>query len=169
MTRCQMCGERPAKVHFTEMKDDEVKQLRLCEQCAEERGFTKMDEKVSYSLPDFLGGMADENLPGERQAATGAGCGGCGLTYSEFKKTGRLGCSECYDIFRAPLAPLLKRIHGTDQHTGKTPAGKGVTRSRRDEIRSLMRDLEESVRLEDFEQAALLRDKVRTLEQENGS
>lgn len=164
--KCQMCGKKPAKVHFTEMKDDEVRQLRLCERCAEERGYTKMDENHGYALPDFLGQMADETLPGELSKGSSAGCPHCTMTYTEFKETGRLGCSECYEVFRLPLAPLLKRIHGTDRHSGKSPAGVSEVKNREAEMRVLKRRLEVSIQSEDFEEAARLRDQIRTLEQE---
>ncbi len=162
--KCEICGERPAKVHYTEMKDDEVRQLRLCERCAEEKGLTKLDGKYSFSLPDLLGGLADDDLPGEKPQGPSIGCPCCGLTYSQFKATGRLGCSECYDVFHAPLGPLLKRVHGADTHTGKTPPGRSRPRSEEAELRTLKLQLEEAIRHEDFESAATIRDRIRALE-----
>ncbi len=127
MMKCQICSEREARVHYTEMKDDEVRTLRLCEQCAEARGFTKMEKKPEFSLPDLLAGMAEDKFAGTETEAAPLTCERCGLTYPEFKKTGRLGCGECYEAFAAPLLPLLKRIHGSENHVGKVPAASRET------------------------------------------
>ena len=93
-------------------------------------------------------------------------CPRCGLLYSSFKETGRLGCSECYAAFQFQLRPLLRRIHGDTRHRGKSPArGAGVVTSTR-AIQRLHDDLQRAVEREDFEKAASLRDEIRRLEAE---
>jgi protein arginine kinase activator len=93
-------------------------------------------------------------------------CPRCGLLYSSFKETGRLGCSECYSAFQFQLRPLLRRIHGDTRHRGKAPArGAGVVTSTR-QIQRLHDDLQRAVEREDFEKAASLRDEIRRLEAE---
>ncbi|NNE10420.1 MAG: hypothetical protein HKN20_17800, partial [Gemmatimonadetes bacterium] len=182
-----ICSEREARVHYTEMKDDEVRTLRLCEQCAEARGFTKMEKKPEFSLPDLLAGMAEDKFAGTEAEAAPLTCERCGLTYPEFKKTGRLGCGECYEAFAAPLLPLLKRIHGSENHVGKVPRRlRGQERmpprepreqqkpqkslkAPEDRLEDLRRQLDRCVDAEDFEQAASIRDRIRRLEESRGT
>ncbi len=160
--KCQICGKQPAKVHYTEMKDDEVIQLRLCEQCAQEKGFTKIEAQTDFSFSGILGGMTDEAMPGEEEEDSPVGCTQCGLTYRQFKSSGRLGCGGCYQTFAIPLRPLLKRIHKSDRHIGKTVGEPKIAQSRR-EIRELKKSLNECIDREDFEEAATLRDRIREL------
>ena len=35
---CQICGKNAASVHFTEINDNKMSELHLCERCAEEKG-----------------------------------------------------------------------------------------------------------------------------------
>jgi protein arginine kinase activator len=164
--QCQICGKREATVHYTEMKEDKVEQLHLCEECARERGFGSSG-KGEFSISDLLGSMAEDDL-----AANGAGntlrCGRCGTTYAQFRSSGRLGCPECFQAFRAPLIPLLRRVHGSDEHMGKIPISSGEEQRKSREIRNLKKRLDRSIRLEEFEEAARLRDEIRRLEGGNG-
>ena len=167
--KCQICSEREARVHYTEMKDDEIKTLRLCEQCAEARGFTKMAKKSEFSLPDLLAGMAEEESAGIEAEQEEPRCESCGLTYAEFKNAGRLGCAECYESFAAALLPLLKRIHGSEHHVGKIPRSMRVKGTRAEKLAELRSELDRCVDEEDFERAAEIRDRIRQLEESRGT
>lgn len=35
-------------------------------------------------------------------------CPVCGRTYSDFRRDGKLGCSECYKVFRGPVTETLR-------------------------------------------------------------
>jgi protein arginine kinase activator len=87
------------------------------------------------------------------------------MTYSDFKKIGRLGCGQCYETFKAYLVPLFKRIHGSDIHMGKIPGKKKTTRApRKVDVDELKRRLKRAVTLEEFEEAARLRDEIKKYE-----
>lgn len=170
--KCDVCGAREATVHYKEIKDDRTEELHLCPECAEERGFggagrgeEKTEEKPPFTIPGFLGGMADaDDLDDEEGEGAPAACPRCGLTYGEFKATGRLGCSACYQALKKPLVPLLKRIHGNERHAGKMPEGPGEEHRRTQEVRMLKRRLARLVEREAYEEAARLRDEIRALE-----
>ncbi len=164
--QCQICGKREATVHYTEMKDDKVEQLHMCEECARERGFGSGD-KADFSLSDLLGSMAEEDLPPDSSGGT-LRCSRCGTTYAQFRSSGRLGCPDCFQAFRAPLIPLLRRVHGSDEYMGKIPVSAGEEQRKNREIRNLKKRLDRAVRMEEFEEAARLRDEIRSLENENG-
>ncbi len=156
---CQACGKNEATVEFTEIVNDEVKQLQLCDACAKKKG---IEMEQHFSIADFLAGLSE---PG-----TGVmKCDKCGMTFDEFQKIGRFGCADCYLAFRENLRPLLKRIHGSTKHTGKSAKAKGSDgQDNRPEISALKQRLQLAVDREEFEEAAKLRDLIRDLENKPG-
>ncbi|MFH1313575.1 MAG: UvrB/UvrC motif-containing protein [Candidatus Eisenbacteria bacterium] len=157
---CDNCGKDPAKIHYKEVKDNEVTEFHLCEKCAMEKGIQVPHKKQPFSISNIFAGMAEEAVSGLES------CKGCGLSYKEFRDTGRLGCSECYQAFREQLKPLLRRIHGSNAHIGKSPRmSQGVYEKRR-EIEDLKVQLGLAIETEDFEKAAELRDRIKELETE---
>jgi len=80
-----------------------------------------MQVEQQFGLSDLLAGLAEFEKPVEEKEALALKCPNCKLTYKDFKKIGRLGCSECYLSFKKYLVPLLKRIHGSTLHIGKSP------------------------------------------------
>jgi protein arginine kinase activator len=91
-------------------------------------------------------------------------CPQCGLSIGEFHKTGRLGCSECYTVFRDELMPVFRRIHGHDHHVGKVPALNPLHMETRKTLLVLRRQLKQAVEREEFEKAAELRDRINAIE-----
>lgn len=164
---CDICGKNPATVHLTEIVDDQMNELHLCEECARQKS-SQMEQQ--FGLSDLLAGIADFEKPAQAQKQQEAEsvslkCPNCGLTYAEFKKMGRLGCSECYAAFAKYLAPLIKRIHGSSMHFGKSPL-KSAAQSPREgiDLGALRQKLQKAIEAEAFEDAARLRDQIRQLE-----
>src|SRR6185503_16026073 len=92
-------------------------------------------------------------------------CPSCELPYAEFRSRGRLGCPQCYDVFRAALEPLLEKIHGQGKHVGKAPGGPPAgDRSREKHLVALRRQLQAAVKDENYELAAKLRDELKKAE-----
>jgi len=111
-----------------------------------------------------LAGMAEFSKPQKEAEGISAKCSNCGLTYADFRKIGRLGCGECYSSFKKYLTPLLKRIHGSSQHHGKSPLKiSGVLKEKTD-LQELRNRLKTAIDTEAFEEAAKIRDKIRELE-----
>jgi len=158
---CDICGKREATVHLTEIVNEKVTKLHLCEECAREKG-QEMEEH--FGLSDLLAGLADLGSTATTEVVESIKCPSCGFTYQDFKKAGRLGCSECYEAFKKQLAPLLKRIHGADRHVGKIPVQVGKTVNDARNLQELKMKMEKAIQSEEFEEAARLRDKIRELE-----
>jgi len=158
---CDICGKNEATVHLTEIINNEVTKLHLCEECARAKA-SEMEEH--FGLAELLGGLADFGTQLESGEMTKLKCPNCGFTYMDFKKVGRLGCGECYDAFRKNLTPLLKRIHGSEQHYGKAPIKAQKVVKVRDDIQELKALLEKAIMMEEFEEAARLRDQIKELE-----
>jgi protein arginine kinase activator len=163
---CDVCGKNQATVHLTEIIDDQMTELHLCEECARQKS-EQMEQQ--FGLSDLLAGMADFTKPVQDKELVALKCKKCGLTFADFKKIGRLGCSECYNTFRKHLVPLLKRIHGSGVHIGKKPLGEEKAVAKKDKITdlSLLRQkLQRTIEAEEFEEAARLRDQIRQTEKQ---
>ena len=159
---CDICGKREATVHLTEVINNQMTKLHLCEECAREKG-AEMEEH--FGLANLLAGLADLGQPLETAKEKKLKCPSCGLAYEDFKKLGRLGCGQCYDTFKVHLAPLFKRIHGSDAHVGKVPCKRGkVLKARKVNVEQLKKRLQRAVELEEFEEAAQLRDEIKKFE-----
>lgn len=162
--KCDICGIQEATVHLTEVIDDEVTKLHLCEKCAK----TKSEEMQSqFGLTDLLSGLMDfaPSAPeSEVRSSTKVKCPVCGTTYHDFQKTGRLGCGRCYDVFAKNLSELFRKIHGSDKHVGKMPYRGEKTLEEQQDLQRLKKELNELVRSEEFEKAAVLRDRIKELE-----
>src|SRR3989338_1987324 len=104
---CEVCGKKEATVHLTEVVNDKITKLHLCENCAKEKG-SEMEEH--FGLNDLLAGLADLGTTVEPKHAESIKCPKCGFTYQDFSRVGRFGCGECYEAFKKHIAPLLKRI-----------------------------------------------------------
>jgi len=163
---CDICGKNPATVHLTEIIDEQMNELHLCEGCARTKSAAMESQ---FGLSDLLAGMVDFEKPSNKEEElAGFKCPACGLTYADFKKIGRLGCGECYNVFRKYLAPLLKRIHGSNQHVGKSlskvKSGLGRVYKKKADLQELKEQLQQAIQQEAFEEAARLRDQIKALE-----
>lgn len=165
---CEECKQRPATVHITRIINNQKSQVNLCEECAREYhqqwgfGF-----EPNFSIPQFLAALLQHEapeVPAGWQEGAGLGCRACGLTYDEFRRTGRLGCAQCYAFFGDRLEPLLQRVHGVSRHVGKVPRRAGGNLSIKREIERLRAELERLVAAEEYEKAAQVRDRIRELE-----
>ena len=159
---CYNCGSNPATVNLTQIENNEMSSYHLCEDCAAQKGLEATTEPSSSPLPDFLAQIGDE--PREEEDSDNE-CSFCGLMFSAFRETGRLGCPHCYETFEAHLRRLLRRVHGGTKHVGKIYLPPDPTVSEIDkQMEALRRRLNRAVEAEDFERAAELRDQIRSLE-----
>ena len=95
-------------------------------------------------------------------------CTNCGMTYENFRNTGKFGCSHCIDSFKGRLKPVIKSIQGYDRHIGKIPKRAGGDYKIQMDIERLKNDLKGAVEREEYELAAELRDKINDLENKKG-
>lgn len=164
---CQVCKKREATIHVTNVEGSKVSAIHICRECAEERGFDEL-KKSNFAANDFVAGLFDTAFADQKIKA-GDACPNCGTSYDTFQNVARLGCSECYEFFQKQLLPLLRGIHGNTRHAGKVPRRFGPQVSRRRQVRKLQEELELAVQLEQYERAAVLRDEIRKLtENERG-
>lgn len=157
---CETCGKKMATVHWTEMVNDVVKKMHICETCAAAKG---LDVNNPAAFSDIMLGLGaqKESAAKEKDVA----CALCHMRISDFKKTSRLGCQACYDTFADELKPLLEAMHKGNQHVGKVPAhtdAKVVAKTGLVPSLAILRQkLEMAIAAEQYEEAARLRDQIR--------
>jgi protein arginine kinase activator len=160
---CDNCGSTQAVVHLTQIVNNQMSTHRLCEKCAAEKGLESAPEPSALPLTDFLAQMGKDPVAESSDQASQQ-CSFCGLTFRDFRETGRLGCPHCYETYATHLQRLLRRVHGSTQHVGKVylppdPTASDVGRR----LDALRRKLNRAVEAEDFERAAELRDEIKAL------
>ena len=162
---CDQCHEREAVIHLTQIVNEQVTTLHLCERCAAEKGVESPGSVAKTPLGSFLAAMGKALPDAEPVARTGESCTRCGASLQDFRESGRLGCSECYRSFEVPLRDLLRRLHGSTHHVGERYAERdGSAPEARQTTTELREQLRLAVETENFELAAELRDRLRVLE-----
>ncbi|MBI4388140.1 MAG: UvrB/UvrC motif-containing protein [Candidatus Omnitrophica bacterium] len=159
---CGSCQQNEATIHLTEIVNNQMVEVHLCETCAEEKG---TEFKNHFNFGDLLSGLSDIGSLFGPEQKTDISCKTCHLTFEEFGKTGRLGCANCYQTLSKMLLPLVKRVQRATTHMGKRPSKVSAHVKQSVDLRSLQERLRKSIELEEFESAAKLRDEIRKLEE----
>lgn len=156
--KCDLCT-KPATVHLTQIVNNKVHKVDLCEACAQAKGVT---DPSGFSLADLL---LKASLNPESETTTGMRCEQCGFTQNDFKKHGRFGCARCYETFKGLVEPMLDNMHKGVTHTGKVPARALERKSLYDKLTKLELDLTEAIKSERYEDAARTRDEINQVKQ----
>ncbi len=159
---CDNCHERDAVVHLTQIENNAVTQIHLCEQCAAERGVETPVAETKHPLGELLHAvqaqMVQPTDPEEH-------CPFCGCTMADFRATGRWGCPRCYVTFESSMRGLLRRLHGSSQHVGERyQVARSEAMEKAAELAELRERLRRAIETEQFELAADLRDRIKVLE-----
>jgi protein arginine kinase activator len=155
---CCVCKEKNATVHLTQIAGEKMQKVDLCEDCAKQKG---VNDQTGFSLADLLLGLGASQELEQTPGGTDAKCAACGFTHADFKKSGRLGCPECYVTFSEGLSGLLKTMHKGTKHVGKIPEALRTKRDISEQLNLLNKKLAKAIESENFEQAALLRDEIK--------
>ncbi|MBQ9679080.1 MAG: UvrB/UvrC motif-containing protein [Ruminococcus sp.] len=169
---CQHCKKHEATTHVKTMINGKVTEYRLCPECAHELGYDNMFSDFSADFGGLLSSFFSNALPAISGAAH---CEGCGSTLNDIKRTGKVGCADCYDTFFSELLPTIRSIHGNTEHKGKQPVIEytvneeekktdASAESPEDKIKTLRVELKQAIADENFERAAQLRDEIKELE-----
>src|SRR5438874_2966804 len=157
--KCEKCA-KAATLHITEViSEEQFEELHLCEECAHK--YLYEPNKIGSPKGGESGSLVESEEPGLLNRE----CPVCGIKFVEFRNTGRLGCPHDYQEFREELTPLLENIHGETRHCGKTPRRLPQNKQTQTELMQLRNRLKQAINKEDYEEAARLRDKIKTLEE----
>lgn len=158
---CDNCHNRVANVHLTQIINNEKVDIHLCENCARDNNYMNFSGicDISNFFNSILGFTEQPYMNTPKQET----CKGCGMTFDDFKKTGKFGCADCYSTFSDKIEPIVRRIHGNVVHGGRTPKGTEVKVMQLSEADMLKKQLEDAIKVENFEEAAKIRDKIKAL------
>ena len=160
---CDNCRERDAVVHLTQIVENAVSQLHLCEKCAAAKGVETTVAVPKHPLGEFLSQVQQQASVGGRGDA--ARCHFCSSTMKDFRATGRLGCAHCYQAFETSLRDLLRRVHNSGRHVGRRYEPPAPPMSEKLSLLGELRQrLRRAIENEEFELAADLRDRIREQE-----
>lgn len=150
---------------LTQIVNGQVTDLVLCTDCARKKGlfdpqtltFSEkfFPEEFKKRVDDIVRELTEgTDLTAAPQANHDVltHCPACGFSLDVFRKTGRLGCPDCYTVFARELETELPAA--ADDGAEPVPA---------DERRELEQALREAIAREDYERAAALRDRLRAL------
>lgn len=159
---CDECNINPATIHLTHIVHNEVIVQHLCEECAKNKGISIIVENghLSLSKTGKKQKLEHQTKLNHKKERT---CPFCQMTFAEFKVNGRLGCSHCYTAFEKEIDALLVQVHGASQHRGKRYQKCHQSIENVDDIKYLRSELDNAIRSEKFELAALIRDKINTV------
>lgn len=173
MKKCQICGKR-ASIYLTQIVNGQATDLALCEECARARGLfdpqsltfaekffpEAFKQKVDKLVRELINRVDEsERAPMPR----GHGdmltcCPVCNFTLDDFRRCGRLGCPDCYRVFEEEI--------NAEHPASDEPADTEVSSEEESvEIRrsKIEQQLKAAIEREDYETAASLRDKLKTL------
>ena len=158
---CEECGKNKATLSITVTTAGGVTTRRLCPECVKKMELNLAKGDIQSFLSSVLSVLGKEKKSEEPSVT----CSVCGLSFAEFEHTGRLGCAQCYRDFAHLLKPSLQKIHGRTQHAGRKPKAyvTDPQHQRLLQMEELRRKMDEAVAEENFEEAARIRDELRTL------
>lgn len=159
---CENCGKNTATTYIKKIINGVATQKHLCSACAAKYGFQNFaGNNFANLLSSMFGSALSDGYDKQYKR-----CSTCGSDLQDIINSGKVGCPECYTEFYSELLPYLKRIHGSVKHIGKVPNNAPLAPVSGDKLTELKNTLHELVMNEEFEKAAVIRDRIKELESE---
>jgi protein arginine kinase activator len=169
---CEKCRKNEAKVNLVTIINGQKQEIWLCENCIKDIVNIPFFNPIFNNANLPLQGMITEMLSSvdsnksniDNNKIKELVCSNCGLTYDEFKKSGKLGCANCYEDFKIVLEPRIKSLQAGTKHVGKIPKIKGKQLVQRRKLKDLKEEMQKLIITEEYERAAIIRDEIKKLE-----
>jgi protein arginine kinase activator len=169
---CEKCKKNEAKINLVTIMNGQKQEIWLCENCVKDIVNIPFFNPIFKNTDSPIKGMISEILSGVDSNESNIGnnkikelvCSNCGLTYDEFKKSGKLGCANCYRDFKMVLEPRIKSLQAGIRHIGKVPKIKGKQLFQRRKLKDLKEEMQKLIITEEYERAATIRDEIKKLE-----
>jgi len=167
---CQRCGLNEATVHLNDLIDSNT-QIHLCEKCA-----IDLSSRSNYH---FFSNKLQKMIPIEYESEfsfenSGKRCKTCGNTFVNYKKTGKLSCSDCYEDHKDLIDQVMITVFGKKKYIGKHPKYNLLNKASEyldnlkpkntENINNFKKQLKKAVLEERYEDAAFLRDKINSFQ-----
>ena len=152
--KCECCGSNDATVLLkVAINDQTIESRYLCRGCLGRR---------AEALARGEGEAHDVIELDSPEAVSDVRCERCGLTFSDFCRTSRLGCAACYEVFESHLVPVMESLHGAEfwstDFSGES--GPEPLAGMRHQLGRLEDMLGEAIRGERYEVAAEIRNEI---------
>jgi len=172
--KCDLCHVNEATIHLIKIQGDRVERVNLCKECAKKFSFLS-DENFYEDLAGILYkllGEGSDNLSYKKDKkfwknlkyARNRKCPYCGTDLNTIKRSGKVGCSNCYSEFKNELFPVIMSIQGSLENKSKIPVNTTRKIKLEKSLRDLKNKLQNEIVIENFEEAAKIRDRIRRLE-----
>ena len=159
---CEHCHQKPATIHMSQFINGVKTETHLCQDCSAHGEATLSIESLFNGLLGSLL-MVKESQQNTRHTPCKP-CATCGMTYDAFRTAGKFGCAGCYAVFAKELEAIFKNVQGSTRHEGKFPQLNGQPMFHQREVDRLRHVLRTAIEEENYENAARLRDQIRTIE-----
>ncbi len=160
--KCSSCGKKEGVVQVRQIIGEDKVEIWLCSECAHEHGIERDRKHMIHDNNDLLSGLLAPALRDDAEEERI--CAHCGCNGKELKKTGSVGCSECYSIFDKEITSMLNGISMQDQHRGKYPARLKSYKTFFIDRENIKKYLKNAIAREDYERAAVLRDRLKRMD-----
>ena len=162
--KCDICGIRNAVLFVQQVSATRTVELHLCVECAKERGINVAGKNVEVAFNNLLSGLLQNSELANQISQPSSACPVCGKTLADLRRTKTAGCPECYTVFKSEIFSILKShgIEGT--YHGGLPKKLAHVRSVLTDRMMYQEKLAEAVAVEDYEKAAVYRDRLKALE-----
>ena len=178
---CSKCGKNNAEFYYKQTINGKTQEYALCSSCAEELKKTgELNIKLPFLFDDYGVGFNNSALYGindilgfpfsakKKQLAEKKKCTLCASTFDDLVKSGKVGCAKCYEVFSDELQKCIENIHGKSKYMGKRTRKQSLNvDTPKDEVSALEKELKLAIESQEFEKAAVLRDKIREIKDKN--
>ena len=161
---CQICHKEEATVYVIDIYNGKQLAMYICENCAQQQHLEDMFSKSTMAIHELMSSIFKFSQHTSLIAKPELQCPSCGITFSHFKKSGRFGCANCYDVFRENLIPIFRKFHQAEKHCNKREEKDAF---KLDTLMSLKKQLSRAIGEEDFELAIKLRDQIKKMGKTN--
>lgn len=166
---CEKCKKNEAKINLVKIVNGEKQQIWLCEECAKNISsipfLSSIPDGAGFPFQEVINGLltgVENSRPKNKQEKKV--CPVCGLTLEELKKTKKVGCSNCYVVFKEPIRAIIKNANSEGKHIGRIPNRAHKEFFQRNKLKNLKQELQILIQEEEYEKAAVIRDEIRKME-----
>jgi protein arginine kinase activator len=160
---CESCKKKQATIHYFESIDGKARTLNLCESCAELKGIGVNLSAISFEA--FMKLAPEMHIQSKPKAPTGKICMGYGMTYVDFKHNPSQACPACLDTFLSRDELIKRGRKFIEKHEASAPKqlsnSEAFAQESDNRVEGLRRLMQRAIELEEFEEAARLRDLIK--------
>lgn len=176
--KCSHCNNNDANTHIKRTINGKTQEMYLCSECAKKLGVMDEFDFEPFTMDSFFGNLLGAGASALNSLAGIDRCEYCGSSLNDIINSGKAGCSNCYTKFEDRLTPSIEKLHGRTKHIGKNVTytyekdanekdDKTAQPSKESEIDKLKSELKTAIQEQRFEDAAIIRDKIKELNKED--